>query len=741
MNSKLNVQVCYDEKVKKRRRKVKFKKYYTAQVDESDCGVAALSMVLKYYKSKIPIARLRTLAKTSKEGTSIYGIIQAAKAYKLMGKAIRLKYDEFDKVQSYLPLIVHVIKNNGLQHYYVLNRITEKHVVLSDPDNDIGIIKKSREAFFKEWTGIAILFEKSQKYIPVTIKQPNLFSYRTLLTKFHKSIFLIVMCAILSMSAEIIGAFLFQGIIDNFLPQRELGILSIVSLGLIIGYFVGNLAKFINEFLTDVLGQKLTQKIIMDYLKHVFKLPISFFETRKRGEIISRFNDSNKIVEAIANIYITCSINILMVIGTLGVLFLQSSYLAFIAIMFLPIYLIVIFFFVKVFEKRNRKSMQKNSEISSLIVDSLSGIETIKSMGWENNYISKITQKYFELMKVNISFAKVYLLQQNLVLYVDAIYSVIILWLGSRLVINNNLLLGQLITFNALLVFLTTPLKELAQLQPKIQAASVANDRLNEILTISSEKKERDKLLEFQNSEELFVLKNVSYAYNFGRQDLNNINLRVKKSEKIVLAGPSGSGKSTLTKLLVSFRTDFIGNITYKGAPLNNFSLEKLRQEVVYVPQAPMIFSDTLLANLTCNQDAKIDRLEETCKITGVDSIIKKLPQGLYTTLDENGANLSGGQKQRICLARALLKNPEVIILDESTSSLDFKAEMEIMMQLLCLDKTFIIIAHRLQISQIVDRVIVLEKGEIVEQGTYTELKNNNSAFNKLISINYRKES
>lgn len=128
MNSKLNVQVCYDEKVKKRRRKVKFK---------------------KYYKSKIPIARLRTLAKTSKEGTSIYGIIQAAKAYKLMGKAIRLKYDEFDKVQSYLPLIVHVIKNNGLQHYYVLNRITEKHVVLSDPDNDIGIIKKSREAFLK----------------------------------------------------------------------------------------------------------------------------------------------------------------------------------------------------------------------------------------------------------------------------------------------------------------------------------------------------------------------------------------------------------------------------------------------------------------------------------------------------------------------------------------------------------------------------------------------------------------
>ncbi|MFR0610914.1 peptide cleavage/export ABC transporter [Limosilactobacillus balticus] len=716
---------------------MKFKKYYTAQVDESDCGVAALSMVLKYYKSKIPIARLRTLAKTSKEGTSIYGIIQAAKAYKLMGKAIRLKYDEFDKVQSYLPLIVHVIKNNGLQHYYVLNRITEKHVVLSDPDNDIGIIKKSREAFFKEWTGIAILFEKSQKYIPVTIKQPNLFSYRTLLTKFHKSIFLIVICAILSMSAEIIGAFLFQGIIDNFLPQRELGILSIVSLGLIIGYFVGNLAKFINEFLTDVLGQKLTQKIIMDYLKHVFKLPISFFETRKRGEIISRFNDSNKIVEAIANIYITCSINILMVIGTLGVLFLQSSYLAFIAIMFLPIYLIVIFFFVKVFEKRNRKSMQKNSEIGSLIVDSLSGIETIKSMGWENNYIAKITQKYFELMKVNISFAKVYLLQQNLVLYVDAIYSVIILWLGSRLVINNNLLLGQLITFNALLVFLTTPLKELAQLQPKIQAACVANDRLNEILTISSEKKERDKLLEFQNSEELFVLKNVSYAYNFGRQDLNNINLRVKKSEKIVLAGPSGSGKSTLAKLLVSFRTDFIGNITYKGAPLNNFSLEKLRQEIVYVPQTPMIFSDTLLANLTCNQDVKIDRLEETCKITGVDSIIKKLPQGLYTTLDENGANLSGGQKQRICLARALLKNPEVIILDESTSSLDFKAEMEIMMQLLRLDKTFIIIAHRLQISQIVDRVVVLEKGEIVEQGTYTELKNDNSIFNKLISINY----
>lgn len=474
--------------------------------------------------------------------------------------------------------------------------------------------------------------------------------------------------------------------------------------------------------------------------QHVFDLPISFFETRKRGEIISRFNDSSKIVEAIANIYITFSIDILMVIGMLVVLFLQNYSLAFIAVMFLPFYLIATIFFIKLFEKKNRKCMERNAEINSLVVDSLSGMETIKSMGWETNYISRITKKYSELLKANVSFTRIYLLQQNLVLCIDSIYSVIILWIGSNLVINSNLLLGQLITFNALLVFLTTPLKELAQLQPKIQAAIVANDRLNEILTIPLEKSVGSRENEDKVSDDLFNLKDVSYAYDFGKKALSNLNLRINRNEKIVLAGQSGSGKSTLAKLLVGFRNGFLGDILYKGHPLDQYGLKKLRAEVTYVPQSPMIFSDTLLANLTNNPNINVAKFEKICKITGVDKIITSLPQGIYTTLDENGANLSGGQKQRICLARALLLlDSEVIILDESTSNLDFKSEMEIMTQILRLNKTFIIIAHRLQIAQIVDRIVVMNQGNIIEQGTFTELTNYNGVFNTLISTNYKK--
>ena len=303
-----------------------WKKIYTQQVDESDWGVAALSMILKYFGSYIPLATLRYHAKTTIEGTSIYGIKKAATIYNLNGAAIRIIKETLTtkELKDNLPMIVHVVKDTQLLHYYVLLEVTDNKVLLADPDGNVGINSMSKSNFFKEWDGIALLLKPTKKYQKIRVQQPGLFSYRSLLRKHKKLIILITCSAILAMLVQIMGSFLFQIIIDKILPQKNLKILEIVSIGLITSYVIGNLAQFLNNYALSILGQKLSKIITIDYLTHIFKLPMDFFQTRKKGEIISRFSDSSKIVDAIASTYVGSILDIILFFSILIVLFTQN---------------------------------------------------------------------------------------------------------------------------------------------------------------------------------------------------------------------------------------------------------------------------------------------------------------------------------------------------------------------------------------------------------------------------------
>lgn len=722
-----------------------WKKIYTQQVDESDCGVAALSMILKYFGSYIPLATLRYHAKTTIEGTSIYGIKKAATIYNLNGAAIRISKETLTtkELKDNLPMIVHVVKDTQLLHYYVLLEVTDNKVLLADPDGNVGINSMSKSNFFKEWDGIALLLKPTKKYQKIRVQQPGLFSYRSLLRKHKKLIILITCSAILAMLIQIMGSFLFQIIIDKILPQKNLKILEIVSIGLITSYVIGNLAQFLNNYALSILGQKLSKIITIDYLTHIFKLPMDFFQTRKKGEIISRFSDSSKIVDAIASTYVGSILDIILFFSILIVLFTQNIVLTATILLILPIYAIIVISFIKPFEDSQRKYMERNSQISSIIIDALSGIETIKSLNWESDKLNKIIHQYEELLRANLKYTKLDFIQQNIITCLDSILSVVILSIGAIQVNNDQILLGQLVTFNALAVYLTTPLQNIIRLQPKIHAASIATKRLSEIYSVMTEDSYLKKDNHFTSDNalnSLFSLANVSVNYNFTKKVIHDINLEIRKNEHIVLAGESGSGKSTLAKVLVKFIPYDSGKVEYCGKSLNCIPSAELRQKVIYLPQTPMIFSDTLLYNLIGSKklkDVNMEQFKKICEITGVDTIIQNLSQGILTVLEENGNNLSGGQKQRICLARALLSKPEVLILDESTSNLDQRAEVSIMTELFKENRTLLVIAHRLQVSEIADRVIVLKNGIISETGTFTNLNHPGTYFFDLLNTQF----
>lgn len=464
---------------------------------------------------------------------------------------------------------------------------------------------------------------------------------------------------------------------------------------------------------------------------------MDFFATRKTGEIVSRFNDANKIIDALAStiISIFLDMGIVIIMGT--VLAIQNGTLFLITLISLPVYVVIIWVFSKPFERLNQKEMESGSVLNSSIIEDIHGIETIKALTSENQRYSKIDSEFVDYLKKSLSYIKADTLQQALKLFIQLVLSVVVLWVGALMVTKNRLSVGQLMTYNALLTYFVNPLQNIINLQPKLQSAKVANNRLNEVYLVNSEFKENRSV---KNSTLLvgdIKLKNVDYSYGYGENVLNDINLNIHSGEKVTIVGMSGSGKSTLVKLLVDFFKPNKGEVSINEHNVQNIDKHVLRGFINYIPQSPYVFSGSILENLTLGNRENISNEDilEACKIAQIDEDIEKMPLQFETVLDENGNTLSGGQKQRITIARALLSPAKVLIFDESTSGLDSITENNIMNNLMKIKGlTVIFIAHRLSIAKKTDNIVVLDKGRIVEKGNHQELVNKKGYYFDLLN-------
>ena len=523
---------------------------------------------------------------------------------------------------------------------------------------------------------------------------------------------------------SILGSYYLQGVIDTYIPDNMQNTLGMVSIGLIVTYLMQQILSYAKDYLLIVLGQRLSIDIILSYIKHIFELPMSFFATRRTGEIISRFTDANAIIEALAStiLSLVLDVGILLIVGT--VLVVQNSTLFLISLVTVPLYILVIGIFMKPFSKMNNDQMQAGSMLSASIIEDINGVETIKALNSERTAYRKVDHEFVTYLDKSFTYAKTETFQNALKSLVRLVLNVTVLWVGAQLVMSSKISIGQLVTYNALLGFFTDPLQNIIDLQTKLQQAAVANNRLNEVYLVDSEFKESVVTKTEILPESDIKLNHVTYKYGFGVPAIDDISLQICSGEKIALVGVSGSGKSTLVKLLVNFFQPESGTVTLGEHKLDNIDKHELRGYINYLPQDPFIFTGSIIDNLLLG--AKIgtsqEDIEQAITIANIRSDIERMPQGLDTELSENG-NISGGQKQRIALARALLVDSPVLILDESTSNLDVLTEKQIITNLMTLkDKTIIFVAHRLTISQRVDRVIAMQSGKIIEDGSHGEL-------------------
>jgi len=701
-----------------------YKRTFVPQIDARDCGVAALASIAKFYGSDFSLAHLRELAKTNKEGTTALGIVKAANEMGFETRPVQADKTLFDMSDVPYPFIVHVNKEGKLQHYYVVYQTKKDYLIIGDPDPSVKITKMSKERFFSEWTGVAIFLAPKPSYQPHKDKKNGLLSFLPLIFKQKSLITYIVLSSLLVTIINIGGSYYLQGILDEYIPNQMKTTLGIISVGLVITYILQQVMSFSRDYLLTVLSQRLSIDVILSYIRHIFELPMSFFATRRTGEIISRFTDANSIIDALASTILSLFLDVSILILVGGVLLAQNPSLFLLSLISIPIYMVIIFSFMKPFEKMNHDVMQSNSMVSSAIIEDINGIETIKSLTSEENRYQNIDSEFVDYLEKSFKLSKYSILQTSLKQGTKLVLNILILWFGAQLVMSSKISIGQLITFNTLLSYFTTPMENIINLQTKLQSAKVANNRLNEVYLVESEFQVQENPVHSHFLMGDIEFDDLSYKYGFGRDTLTDINLTIKQGDKVSLVGVSGSGKTTLAKMIVNFFEPYKGHISINHQDIKNIDKKVLRRHINYLPQQAYIFNGSILENLTLGGNNIISQEDilRACELAEIRQDIERMPMGYQTQLSD-GSGLSGGQKQRIALARALLTKAPVLILDEATSGLDVLTEKKVIDNLMSLtDKTILFVAHRLSIAERTNSVIVLDQGKIIEVGSHQEL-------------------
>ncbi len=737
------------------------------QHDERDCGAACLSMIAAHYGLRLPISRYRELTKTDKSGTTLYGVIDGAQRIGLKAEALSGSPDELTKGiangEICFPFIAHIISDDAMLHYVVVYSLKNGRFQIADPGK--GKQRLTHEQFFSCWTGYIAVFEKTDSFQKRNETKGSFTRFFALLKGQYRKLAAILALSLIISAIGIIGAFVFQIVLDDFFSEHyEVESVAVEEAGhahshadessleqtveavytiadnfheiffvLIVMYLLQAGIQFARSYLIILISRIIDIRLSLAYHNHIMGLPVSSISVRQTGEYLSRFSDASTIRQAISTATVTLLMDSIMVVACGVILYLQNSRLFFAALPIVIMYIVIVLFFRKPIERSNRSVMENDARLQSYFKESIDGAETIKAACAEKQSKEKTTSRFHSFINAVVKSSMVSALQDTLVGTIELVGTVVILWLGFHMALRGQVTVGAVITFYALLAFFTEPIKHLTELQPTIQTAFVAADRLNDILDLQREPIEESgeelppiRRLEFQN---------VDFRYGNRELTLENINLAINKGEKIAIVGESGSGKTTLAKLLLRFYEPERGSILLNGKDVRELNLYALRRAVAYVDQNTFLFSDTIKSNLKLgNSDAADEEIKQACRISRIDEYIRKLPLGYDTPLDENGMNLSGGQRQRLAIARALLKKPQLLILDEATSNLDTITEAGIKNTISQLnnDMTCIIIAHRLTTVRNCDRIYVMEHGQIAESGIHDELMEKGGLYAKL---------
>lgn len=709
---------------------------FVKQHDATDCAAACLSMICLHYKKETTITQLRDIMGTDLKGTNLIGLSKCADSLGFTSQAVRVDREGFMSDFT-LPCIANVITKEGMSHFVVVfkkkHTKKEDYVVIGDPANDL--MKITVDEFYKTFTGTLLILKPNTNFISEKSKNGSMFNRFIKLLTPHKKLFAYSIVASVILTVLGIVSSLFNKILmDEILPYKLKNSLLLVVIIFALLSVVQIVIGFVRQWMMIYLSQKIDIPLLLGYFKHIYKLPMKFFATRKTGDIITRFSDSFTIKDIFTNIALTLIMDIAMAIITGVILFNMNLSLFGIIICLTICSILLVFIFKQPYKKINEEQMQQSSILNSQIIEGLHAVETIKGNANEETELDNIEKEYIKSLRIGMKEGMLSNVQNSISEFISTVGNLVLMYFGIKQVIDGNLSLGSLMAFTTMAGYFMDPVGRLVGLQLQIQEANISMKRLTEIMDYETEQSDGD-YTELEHIDGDVEIRNVTFRYGNRKPVLNNVSFSIPKGHKVAIVGESGSGKSTIAKLLLKYYELETGNITIDGVDINEFDNESIRRAVSYVPQTIELFSKSIYDNIRVSKmNSTLEEVKQAAKEADAHEFIKKLPMQYYTYLQEAGNGLSGGEKQRIALARAFLKKSDFYILDESTSNLDFATENIIfdMIYNKLKNKSMLIIAHRLATIKNCDMILVLDNGEIVEQGTHDELLLKEGRYYKL---------
>ena len=553
-----------------------------------------------------------------------------------------------------------------------------------------------------------------------------------------------LLCIVLAAGGNLAVPWIIKDVIDEVLTNKDMVMLNIIAVGILIIFFLRGIFFFGQTYLMSYVGQRVIIDIREAVYRHLQRLSLSYFDKRQTGEIMSTVtNDVSALQAALVESVVEMVTETIILIGSLLSMFFLHWKLSLLTLFTMPLILQAINTFGRKLRKAGRVLQERTADITAVLQETIAGIRVIKSFAREEHEISRFTQENFYNFRAQMKTSQLMAALTPIIEFFAAIGVVVIIWYGGMEVIEGTITSGALIAFLIYVVNLANPVKRISRVYGNIQRALAAAERVFEVLDTKSDIQEQPDAIVLPTVQGHVAMNNVTFSYTPGHNALDNVSLEVNPGQMIAIVGPSGAGKTTIANLLPRFYDPQAGSILVDGHDIRTITLQSLREQIGIVPQETILFNGTVYDNILYGRlDASEAEVIAAAQAANAHEFIEKLPDRYNTSIGERGATLSGGQRQRIAIARAILKNPRILILDEATSALDTESEKLVQQALdkLMVGRTSFVIAHRLSTVQRADLIVVLAKGAIVEQGTHSELLAKGGLYRKLHQVQFRGE-
>lgn len=700
-----------------------------------DSGLSCFVIVAKLKGVPIDIEQVKRSNFVDGRAVDAVKIMELAKAFKLKGKLFQ--YNLRKKIDIISPIIAQKLDGT---FFIIAKNQDEKYMVLFPEQNQPKVL--NFEQLKELWDGTSILISKRG-----IVDKEAVFSFKWFIPtvlKFKKELIQVLVAVFVIQLLGILTPVMMQVVIDKVLAQHVIGTLYALSIGIflvyIFEYIIGLGKNYVFTHTTNRIDVILSYRLF----KHLFDLPLKYFEARRVGETVARVRELDSIRSFLTGTPLSSIIDLLFIVVYIAILFCYSTKLTFIVLASIPVFAILSAIVTPLFKKRLDEKFATGAEAQSFLVESITGIQTVKSFSVEPKFVDKWGDLQAEYVKASYKTAMVSATAGTTGQFIQKIFDLLILFFAAKAVMDGDFSVGQLVAFRMLASRVSTPVLRLVQLWQEYQQASLSVKRIADIFNSPTENVANSSQVSIPKLKGHIKFDKVRFRYNpEGSEVIKNVSFDIKAGDIVGIVGRSGSGKSTISKLIQRLYIPEAGKLSIDGLDISITDPSALRKQIGVVLQENFMFNGSVRENIAIHlPGASLEDIIRSAQIAGAHEFIMQLPNGYDTIIGEKGIGLSGGQKQRVAIARAILGNPSILIFDEATSALDYESESIIQKNLkqICKGRTVIIIAHRLSTLKDANKIMVIEEGSLVEYDTHENLIRNRGPYFNLYEKQQRNE-